>query len=63
MHALESGDYDDIIAWYPNGTAFVIIDPTSFENIVLPDIFKVAKFSSFDRKVSMMLCYEIFYLK
>ena len=51
MYALQCGDYNDIIVWYPNGEAFVVVDPKAFEQRVLPDIFKEAKFSSFDRKV------------
>ena len=51
MYALECGCYDDIISWSPSGLAFVIMDPKRFEKEVLPDLFKEAKFSSFDRKV------------
>lgn len=51
MYAIECGDYRDIIDWSPSGLAFIIINPKKFENTVLPDIFKDAKFNSFDRKV------------
>ena len=51
MYALESGCYDEIMSWSPSGLAFVIMNPQSFEKKVLPDLFKEAKFSSFDRKV------------
>ena len=51
MYALESGCYDEIMSWSPSGLAFVIVNPQSFEKKVLPDLFKEAKFSSFDRKV------------
>jgi hypothetical protein len=52
MYALECGSYDDIISWAPSSLAFVIMDPERFESKVLPELFKEAKFSSFDRKVS-----------
>ena len=52
MYALDCGSYDDIMSWTPSGLAFVIIDPVSFEKKVLPELFKEAKFASFDRKVS-----------
>ncbi len=52
MYALQCGDYDDILRWCPNGEAFVIIDAQRFEKFVLPEIFKDAKYASFDRKVS-----------
>lgn len=51
MYALESGCYDEIMSWSPSGLAFVIMNPQSFEKKVLPDLFKEAKFSSFDRKI------------
>jgi hypothetical protein len=54
MYALECGSYDNIICWTPSGLAFVIMDPVSFEKRVLPELFKEAKFASFDRKVSEM---------
>ena len=54
MYALECGSYDDIMGWAPSGMAFVIMDPVSFEKRVLPELFKEAKFASFDRKVSEM---------
>jgi len=52
MYVLQCGDYNDIITWTPSGLAFVILNPVAFEKIVLPQIFKEAKFSSFQRKVS-----------
>jgi hypothetical protein len=54
MYVLECGSYDDIMSWAPSGLAFVIMDPVSFEKRVLPELFKEAKFASFDRKVSEM---------
>lgn len=51
MYAIECGDYRDIIDWSPSGLAFIIINPKKFEKTVLPDIFKDAKFNSFDRKI------------
>ena len=54
MYVLECGSYDDIMGWAPSGMAFVIMDPVIFEKKVLPELFKEAKFASFDRKVSEM---------
>ena len=51
MYVLQCGDYDDIIGWAPSGLAFVIMHPSAFEETVLPEIFKEAKFSSFQRKL------------
>ena len=51
MYALECGAYDDAITWTPDGMSFIIIDPNIFKEKVLPDIFKEAKFVSFQRKV------------
>ena len=51
MYALQCGDYRNIIDWAPSGMAFVIIDPKDFQKTVLPEIFKEAKFPSFERKV------------
>ena len=55
MYALECGCYEDIISWSPSGLAFVIMDPKRFEKEVLPELFKEAKFSSFDRKVRQQI--------
>ena len=52
MYVLECGSYDDIMSWAPSGLAFVIMDPVSLEKKVLHELFKEAKFASFDRKVS-----------
>ena len=51
MYALECRSYSQIIDWAPSGLAFVIMDKKNFENTVLPEIFKEAKFSSFERKL------------
>ena len=55
-YALDCGSYDDIMSWTTSwsGLAFVIMDPVSFEKKILPELFKEAKFASFDRKVSKM---------
>ena len=52
MSVLESDIYSHIITWSPDGKSFVFLDSNAFERIVLPSIFKVAKFDSFLRKVS-----------
>lgn len=51
MYALECGDYQHIITWNPNGLSFTVINPKTFESRVLPEIFKDAKFASFQRKL------------
>ncbi len=51
MYVLECGEYDDAITWDPTGLSFIIINPKAFEKRVLPEIFKEAKFASFQRKV------------
>lgn len=51
MSVLESKKYDDIISWSLDGKAFIIKRQEEFENIVLPDCFKLSKFSSFLRKL------------
>ncbi len=52
MYVLECGHYSEIIAWNPEGKSFTILKTNEFEERVLPEIFKEAKFSSFQRKVS-----------
>lgn len=52
MYALDCESYTDIMSWTPSGQAFIITNPVRFEEIVLPHLFKAAKMSSFDRKVS-----------
>lgn len=51
MYLLECGDYDDIVCWSPDGQSFAIKNGKAFESIILPEIFKQAKLSSFLRKV------------
>jgi len=53
MYVLECGHYSEIIAWNPEGGSFTILKTNEFEERVLPEIFKEAKFSSFQRKVSL----------
>jgi|AntRauTorckE5430_2_1112549.scaffolds.fasta_scaffold08885_2 hypothetical protein len=51
MAVLNSDSYSDIIAWSPDGKSFIFTDSNAFERVLLPNIFKVAKFDSFLRKV------------
>jgi len=53
MYALECGDYCDIITWSSadGGKSFYILDPRAFSDLVLPALFKVAKYDSFQRKL------------
>jgi len=52
MYVLECGHYSEIIAWNPEGKSFAILKTNEFEERVLPEIFKEAKFSSFQRKLT-----------
>mmetsp|Transcript_14734 Transcript_14734/g.22012 ORF Transcript_14734/g.22012 Transcript_14734/m.22012 type:complete len:402 (-) Transcript_14734:233-1438(-) len=52
MYVLECGHYSEIIAWNPEGGSFTILKTNEFEERVLPEIFKEAKFSSFQRKLT-----------
>jgi len=53
MYALECGDYNHIITWsvVDGGISFLIFDTSAFAKHVLPALFKVAKFDSFQRKL------------
>lgn len=51
MAVLNSDAYKTIITWSPDGRSFIFLDSNSFERVVLPSIFKVAKFDSFLRKL------------
>ena len=61
MAVLNSSDYTEIIAWSADGKSFIFLDSSSFERIVLPSIFKVAKFDSFLRKVSVLF-FDLYFL-
>jgi hypothetical protein len=52
MYVLECGHYSEVIAWNPEGGSFTILKTNEFEERVLPEIFKEAKFSSFQRKLT-----------
>ena len=52
MYVLETGEYDDIISWSTDGTAFVVRDPDSFTEKVLQVLLQMSKFESFIRKLS-----------
>lgn len=53
MYILECGDYSHIIMWNNKGddNSFIILDVPAFEAIVLPTLFKVSKYESFQRKL------------
>lgn len=51
MYVLECGYYTSIIDWAPSGLAFVVMDKDGLEKTVLPELFKEAKYSSFERKL------------
>jgi hypothetical protein len=54
MYALECGDYNDILSWNVDGDSFNIHNAKLFEEQVLPELFKEAKFASFRRKVCLV---------
>eukprot|EP01083_Nonionella_stella_P065429 171423_1 len=51
MEILDNEDISDIISWLPHSKGFVILDKDRFANEILPRYFKVAKFSSFNRRM------------
>ena len=55
MHVWTCSDYDHIVNWKVNQSdgsdVFVIDDIDAFTKEVLPSLFKVAKFVSFQRKM------------
>ena len=51
MYVLEHREFEDIITWSFNGQTFIIKDPKTFTENVLPPLFKIAKFESFQRKL------------
>ena len=55
MYVWTCGDYDHIVHWKVNpvdgSDVFVINDIDAFTKEVLPSLFKVAKFISFQRKM------------
>lgn len=51
MQMLENELLSDIIAWHPNGEGFIVKDKERLEYEVLPLYFKVAKFTSFNRRL------------
>lgn len=55
MYVWTCGDYDHIVHWKVNqidgSDVFVIDDIDAFTSEILPSLFKVAKFVSFQRKV------------
>ncbi|GFH53595.1 hypothetical protein CTEN210_10071 [Chaetoceros tenuissimus] len=53
MYILECGEYSHIIMWNnkSDDNSFIILDVPAFEAIVLPTLFKVSKYESFQRKL------------
>mmetsp|Transcript_19140 Transcript_19140/g.32774 ORF Transcript_19140/g.32774 Transcript_19140/m.32774 type:complete len:396 (-) Transcript_19140:229-1416(-) len=51
MKVLCQKEFNDIIAWLPDGKSFTILRPKAFVNEILPQFFKSAKYSSFTRKL------------
>lgn len=49
----ECKEFEHIVSWSDDGMAFILHDAVAFEDQVLPEIFKEARFSSFLRKVSI----------
>mmetsp|Transcript_3366 Transcript_3366/g.4935 ORF Transcript_3366/g.4935 Transcript_3366/m.4935 type:complete len:345 (-) Transcript_3366:61-1095(-) len=51
MKILSCKDYEDIVAWLPDGKSFRILNPKEFTATILPLHLKEAKYSSFKRKM------------
>jgi HSF-type DNA-binding len=52
MEILSCQEYDDVLSWIPNGSAFIIYKKKKFLAEVLPKYFKQTKFTSFTRKLN-----------
>ncbi|CAD8101572.1 unnamed protein product [Paramecium primaurelia] len=50
---LENSNYQDIIQWYQDGTAFIIKKPYEFAKKVLPKYFKHNNYTSFVRQLNI----------
>jgi len=52
FYIVESGEYNDIVSWTRNGTAFTVFDLPAFTKRVLSIFFGGSKFTSFHRKLN-----------
>jgi HSF-type DNA-binding len=53
IHAILSrNDFSNIICWMPHGRSWRVLDPTGFEQLIIPKYFGHSKFSSFIRQVN-----------
>jgi hypothetical protein len=55
MKIIDSSVYEEIVTWLPHGKAFMITDRDDFVKYVLSVHYKEAKFSSFQRKVRVLV--------
>jgi hypothetical protein len=59
-YTLSHSDYQQYLCWLPHGRAWRVLNPESFEEKVIPKLFRSHKYKSFMRQVSQrMLLYVI----
>jgi osomolarity two-component system response regulator SKN7 len=49
---LEDNDYPSILTWGLEGKTFIVIEPTEFSKLILPQHFKHGNFASFVRQLN-----------
>jgi hypothetical protein len=53
LHAILSNpEFQELICWLPNGRSWRILKPAAFERVVIPLVFRHAKYASFMRQVN-----------
>mmetsp|Transcript_7837 Transcript_7837/g.11576 ORF Transcript_7837/g.11576 Transcript_7837/m.11576 type:complete len:368 (+) Transcript_7837:455-1558(+) len=50
---LSKSEYRSIITWLPHGRSFIVRDPESLQEKVFPIFFKLTKYNSFSRQLSL----------
>ena len=53
---LSNEDYSDYIAWLPHGRSWRVLRPKAFEEKIIPNYFRHAKYASFMRQVRLNIC-------
>jgi hypothetical protein len=59
----ERPEFRHIVLWADDGLSFIIHNPKSFEEEILPTVFKEARFSSFLRKVRRVIIFHSIIMK
>ena len=49
---LTDPSYSDIITWLPHGRSWIVLNPKSFEEYIIPSHFEHCSYSSFSRQVN-----------